>query len=100
VAKRRASSLSVSAASGAFSLRASATPARQPAATGRSPTRAAAEIGSTQALASGPGRATSRTGPCSSAGVVASAVSSPRPGIAHQLAWRYAQSIPYRIWAS
>jgi hypothetical protein len=79
------STLSVLAASGAsaFTLRASATSTSQPAAASRSLTQTAPDIISTQAFISGPSRPTRRTRPPPSAGIAASAVSSPRSEIAH-----------------
>ena len=95
-ASRRASTLSVFAASGAtvFTLRASATSTCQPQATSSSRTQSAPLIISTQAFTSSPSSKTSRASPSRSAATRPSLAISPPGASAHHCACRYAQSSP------
>jgi len=95
-AKRRASTLSVFAASGAtvFTLRASATSTCQPQATSSSRTQSAPLIISRHAFTSSPSSKTSRASPSRSAAIRPSPAISPPGESAHHCATRYAQSSP------
>jgi hypothetical protein len=95
-ANRRASTLSVLAASGAtvFTLRASATSTRQPQATSSSRTQSAPLIISRHAFTSSPSSRTSRASPSRSAAMRPSPATAPPSVSAHHCACRYAQSTP------